>query len=329
MFPFHSPLSTDFHHYKEHTITISNNMTERGRIITSELKTEVRDNPDIKLVPELELLELLELSDNSNYNGYSFVATLHQPILLLLVRDETGMIEFNDIQHYTCKVKIGIPHKDSTERRIISDILNYYPDSVKNNTDIIPLNKWTTNHSTVGPTSGLILGHDYHIHAQLVYPGKTNSIIRKLTEEQPSHLMTMVRINGGNYFITGKEKAFYKKNTYYEKALYDLQRSIKFYPQLSRIGSQQYSLYLPTIKCRYLLLAKDSVDNRTINKIIRKLFILYTSRKIKEMTLTDMVRNVTKLPIHPASKKIYGHLHLVKDADTRSSIYENNIINRI
>lgn len=316
MIPFYSPFNTKFHYYQEPVVSVdSNNITDRLRYIIKDLKTtRVVTDADIKLVPESTVLSSEE---------YNFVATLHHPTLLLLTRDESGLLEFGDIQHYSCRVRIGIPYDTSPERRIISDILNYYPETVKDNVDIVPLHKWTTDRTSV-PCSGLILGHDYHIYAQLVYPGHTNAMIRKLTAEQPSHFMTIIRINSGDYFVTNSEKPFYRMHHYYGKDLYDLQNGISHYPQLSRIGNQQYSLYLPTINCRYILMAKQSVPNSVINKIMKALFELYTTRKIKDMTMTDIARNVTKLAMHPVATKIYSHLNLL--VDHKKSIYEGSVI---
>lgn len=316
MLPFHSPFHTDFHRHHEPVVTIDNNRsTDRLRAVTADIKQKpVLNDADLKLVPEFQIVK-----DNKDEYEYGFVATLHQPVLLLLARDESGLLDFNDIQHYSCRVKIGIPHQNSPERRVISDILNYYPIGVRDNVDIIPLHKWTTEKITE-PIHGLYLGHDYHIYAQLVYPDKGNAMIRKLTEEAPSHLMSAVRINTGNYFVTHAERPFYKKNQYYDKALYDLQRSIRYFPQLSRIGNQQHSLYLPTIKCRFILLAKLTVSDRTIKKIMKRLFQLYTRRRVKDMTMTDIVRNITHLPMHSAAREIYSHLELV--GNMKSGIYE-------
>lgn len=301
--PFHTPFDTKFHHYQEPIITIdSSNMTDRLLYITKDLQSRsTAIDADIKLVPELNIL-----TDDK----YNFIATLHHPSLLLLTRNQTGILDFDDIRHYSCRVRIGVPSIKSPEYHLISDIINYYPKGVKDNIDIIKLST----------DSKSVLGHDYHIHAQLIYPGHPNAIIKLLTQQQPSHLVTMTRINSGSYFVTRREKTFYNKHPYYGKTLYDLQKGLSQYPQLSRIGNQQYSLYLPTINCRYILVSKPSVPDESINKIIKNLFNLYTSRKIKDMTITDISRNVTKLKIHNAAAKIYTKLNLI--VDHKNSIYE-------
>uniref|UniRef100_A0A6C0J7S1 Uncharacterized protein n=1 Tax=viral metagenome TaxID=1070528 RepID=A0A6C0J7S1_9ZZZZ len=302
VFPFHSPFSVDFHHVKMPIVKISDKyVTERLKIITKGIDIQyVNDdnNADIILVPELYVIQQ---THKYKANHYTFIANLHQPVLILLSPDRYGMSDFNDILYSKCKVKIAVSSKTSPEYTMISDILKEYPKELNNNTEIILLNEH----------SNYELGKDYQIHALLLQRTLGHGIVKKLTEQQPIHLMTITRINKGDYFISDHEKFFFKEHTYYNKALYDIHKARKHFPYLSHIGHQNDFLYLPTIECKFILLAKKHVTLDTIDKIIKELLVLYTKRKIKDMTILNIAHNMSKLPFHKSAHNVYKYLKVV------------------
>lgn len=307
IFPLSSPFNTDFHIEPETTVTIRNDSnTPLIKTILTNAKIkfqEVKSQPDIWLAPELHL--------QRNQYDLNFIATISYPLLLLLTSDTNGIMELGDIQHYCqsdgnpCIVKIAVPSVSSAEYFIIRDILAEYPKTVQDNTVIISLQD----------NPNYTYGTDYQILAKLTEQNTTDTDIKNATELVPSHIIAITRINTGNYFKTHSEKQFFQKNNVYEKALFDIFSATKQYPVLTRVGQQQFSLYIPTIKCKYQLVCKNTVKPQIITKILREILDMYTHRKFYDygvgMTILDIASNDGDYPYHPAALDIYKELHLV------------------
>jgi hypothetical protein len=173
----------------------------------------------------------------SRQEGFKFVANINNATLLLLVPNEyNNLTDFNDIAKYRVTIKVT----DQTTMTVVKDIISYYPKTITDN--IIDIGQDVENAAIYA----IVTSHP-------------NMEINKLLDKfDGMHLMTINRINSGDYFIKDKEKDFFKRHLYYSKSTFDLQTDAqKFYPKIQRLGNV---LYYPTLSIKYSLLAKQGED---------------------------------------------------------------------
>lgn len=290
IFPFVSPLNKQFSHdYTQQTTTyLMSNYRQLVHPKISSLLTGINNTnsaADMIVLPEM---------DNNLYKSYKFVAVLSQPSLLLLTPNDSNIIDLGDIRLHKCIVKIAV--FTTVEYRMIIDILKYYPNLVSNNAKII---RWMPH---------MKYGKDYQIMAKLLMPDRVDKIIKVHTEQIPSHLITIININSGDYLVKDTESPFFTEHRYYNKELYDLHKSIQHYPLLSRVGSQKYSLYLPTISCRFNIIAKPKVNRVIIINILTRLERLIKTEHGLTITRKNLSYTYSKLRLHPAARDFYHNM---------------------
>lgn len=298
-----------FYHYEPNIYVYNGIVTDIYKQLTNVLPKTSQVNylnqADVALITDRQLSQI-------DKTKFTILANIHHPTLLLIAPDHSQLVDLDDLIYYRCKNssnKISIIADSNSEYNTLHDILNFYPKSLRDRCSILLKKNWD--------------GVDYLVYAKYVLPNLQDDTVYKLTQQQPVHLLTMMRINGGNYFVVKKEQPFYIKNKWYNKVLFDISGSLKYYPLLSRIGNQQYSIYNPSIKTNYVLVVKKSLTDRIAKKLLSQILKLHTERKLSGLTISDISRNTSPLDYHLTAHALYNELHLVVD-NNKASIYDLN-----
>ena len=136
-----------------------------------------------------------------------------------------------------------------------------------------------------------------------------NLFFKLLTEKMPSHMVTINKINGGNYFVQMSEQSFYKKYPYYKKDMIDRISLTKYYRQIS---PPKISQHIQTIKSHLILLTHKDVSDDIIQTTLRKVvYQLHSNPLFKGLTPADIGYTGLMIPYHNGTNKIYKKLQLI------------------
>jgi len=271
---------------------------------------------------------------SETHRNVRFVCALYSATLLLLSPNNINIIDLGDVRHWKkptgcpCKVRIAISGDEhSAGYQILTHVLSF-ESNVVHNIEII---------SSLTPGQLLAgYGSEYQIYAELAC--SKNTIIRALTDRVPSHLVQSRKINSGNYFITDRERPFYRKYPYFRKKLLDIAHLQRVYPSLTQVHNRD--LYYPTIQVRYVLLTNDQVPSEKIKDVLERILkLMYTfwdpgsqhltqskseryfiSQLFRGTSVTDISYITTEIPTHDIAKQIYTQAQLY-DVDG-SSFYK-------
>ncbi len=231
-----------------------------------------------------------------------FICGLHSPVVSILAPDRSNIHDLMEIFN-TPNITIAI--KNIQSRRCLYDILTAY-DGAHNIKIVVQSEENILSN----------YGTEYDMYFDVtVHP---NPFFRKLTEKIPSHMITMNKINGGDYFVRPTEMPFYRKYPYYKKHLIDKVTLTKAYLQISPpIANGVDSLHVPTIKSHLILLTHKDVSNSTIQEVLRKvIFQLHSNPLFKGLTPADIgYTGLKKIRYHSGTNKIYRQLQLLSTGD--------------
>lgn len=346
IFPFDNPFDQSFYHPKRHIYkTYIGSDAELETLHGPLIKHTIGHNSEYQIVNTLSGSGSGSVSDLNEYKldfiiepelnidpqyistvhqNVRFICALYQADLLLLTPNTVNIIDLGDIRHWKkptgcpCKVRIAISGDEySTGYQILTHLLSF-ESRVVNNIEIV---------SSITPGQLLAgYGSEYQIYADLAC--HKNTIIRTLTDRVPSHLVQSNKINSGNYFITDRERPFYRKYPYFRKKLLDILQLRRAYPSLSQIHNRD--LYYPTIQVRYVLLTNTHVPDEKIKDVLERILKLmhtywdpgsqiltqskaerfYISKLFQGTSVTDISYIATKIPAHDMAKQIYTQAQL-------------------
>ena len=280
-----SPFVPEFYHKQLKFINIyigKSNMLHEN--IIKEINVNSRN---YKLMQSLKQSEMAIMPNLpiSRRSAFKFVANVNNANLLLLVPNEyNSLIDFNDIIKYKVKIKVT----DQITLAVVKDIIDYYPKYITDN--IIDVGLEVENAAIYA----IVTSHP-------------NTEINNLLENfDGMHLITINRINSGDYFIKDKERNFFRRHPYYSKSTFDLLKdSQKYYPKIKRQGNR---LYYPTLSLKYSLFSKTGKDlQEPISDIINSLI----NRKI--LTQNEIANDHIKGDMHEDAIKVYRNKHIFKD----------------
>lgn len=308
IFPFNNPFSKDFFNQSRKVYNVGarprhypliKHVIKSYHVANNKSLYDLNNgNLDYVIDTELNIASLY----NSSHTDIRFVCSLYAPSLLLISPNDNNIIDLGDIKHFSCDVSIAINgDRNSEQYKALTMILSMYPE--------------TSNVHIRTLKSEQILdgyGNDYLIYADLVFDN--NHTIRALTDKVPSHLVSIKKVNTGDYFIRDSEKVFFKKYPYLNKDMIDIIQLQKNYPFLSQVHNRD--LYYPTIKCRYILLSNTKISSNEIQRILSHILFLIQSRKepvsklFRDVTVTDISHMTIPIPIHKGATHIYKQLKL-------------------
>ena len=237
----------------------------------------VTEDADLAIIPNLP------------FTPMSFVGGIKDSMLMILAPNRYKLIDFIELNQYKdVKIKVS----DGFTAQIMKDIVSYY--------------KLEANVSEISITAANPM-----IYASLVssHPDKN---MANIIMNNPMHLVTVGRINGGNYFIGPDEIDFFKQHPYYFKSNYDILDKGAKYQGLTRNGS---AIYHPTISIRLALYAKDTVNPDIVTRILKAII------KQKQLSNVDISNDRTKGLMHPGAIKVYKLLNLHTDRPLSPSFY--------
>jgi hypothetical protein len=347
IFPFDDPFDQSFYHPKRHIYkTYIGSDAELETLHGPLIKHTIGHDSKYQIVKTLSSgSSSSSISDLNDYKldfiiepelniGPKYISEVHQNVrfvcalysadLLLLTPNSINIIDLGDIRHWKkptgcpCKVRIAISGDEhSAGYQILTHLLSFESDVV-NNIEFV---------SSVTPGQLLAgYGSEYQIYADLA--SSKNTIIRTLTDRVPSHLVRSNKINGGNYFITDRERPFYRKYPYFRKKLLDILQLRRAYPSLSQVHNRD--LYYPTIQVRYVLLTNDHVPDEKIKDVLERILKLmytfwdpgsqplsqskserfYISKLFQGTSVLDISYIATRIPTHDIAKQIYTQAQL-------------------
>lgn len=332
-FPFSSPLNRNFYIRKSHEYSTyvmnPKDLKLMKDIVGGNNKFEYpKSNTESESEFELDIDSVLNRLDNGDLDfaliselythrlttksNVRFICALYKPMLLLLAPDDSGLLEFGDIGHYRSLVKIGVSRLGSPAHIMLKSIIDFYGEDVSRNVEVVHVD------------NSAVYDKDYNIYCSLGH--QPDKMIQSLTEEVSSHLMTMTLINKGDYTVTDSEKPFYVNNPFYSKEMFDLINGISIYPYLSRVGSSSYSIFIPTIKSRYILLTNKYIIESKINDVLKNVMVKIVNKKL-DMDMTEIGTTLADILVHNAAINLYRE-HNIYDNDeigmyTHTSHLEN------
>jgi hypothetical protein len=195
-------------------------------------------------------LSIVQYSDKSKSkseeSSTTFVANVMEAKLILMSPNQYPIQDLSDMKTVQSAV---IQVSDLQTANMVKDLLNYYTD-LSQEIKII-----------IGPAENPIMYGFLTVH-----PSKD---IANLVKAEPMHVVTMSKINNGNYFVSDTEKPFFKKYLKYEKTSFDMHnQGVKYYPGLSIRGQL---LYYPTIKSKYTLYARDGFSDLAVKRLLQSI----------------------------------------------------------
>jgi hypothetical protein len=224
----------------------------------------------------LDIVGEQRVEQQESRKNVRFVANVQESVLILMSPNQYPIQDISDLAKLLQPPIIKVNNKAA--ELVVRDILNEYPGvnskDMKISTDV----------------------ENPIMYAFLTVQPSTE--ISDLVKNSPMHVVTMNKINTGNYFVLETEKPFYRKHIHYEKTSFDMHtQGVKYYPGLSIRGQL---MYYPTIKCKYAIYAHESFSDAAVERLLT--YIL----KQKTMALTETAYNPDEsIPTHTGARKIY------------------------
>ncbi len=223
-----------------------------------------------------------------------FVGNVMDSTLIMMSPNQFNIHDLEDLANFT---NVQIKVNNSASLQVMNDILKAYPNIMPNVT--------VTETPTGRPA----------VYAYLVVHPSPE--IAAQVRAEPMHVVTMNKLNKGDYFVTGEtEEAFYNENRFYEKATFDMHRNaVKYYPGLSMRGKL---LYYPTIKYKYALFAHMKFSPEAVKRILLSLM----RKRNGAMAATDIAYDPDRLVnTHPGAREVYLAKRIYTD-EPRPPIWE-------
>ena len=223
----------------------------------------------------LDLAVVQRVGDIKNTTNARFVGNLVESTLILMSPNQYPIQDFSDLR----TVKSAIIKVDSPATAIVvQDLLNTYPE-----------------------ISGITISESATAVKPIMYAfmaSHPSATIAKAVKQEPMHVVTISKINNGNYFISDAEKPFYSKHLHYEKASFDMHNEgVKYYPGLSIRGQL---LYYPTIKYKYAVYARADFSSIAIEKLLQGI----VDKSV--MPIAEIGYNPDEnVPTHIGARKVY------------------------
>jgi hypothetical protein len=260
--------------YQEAPATYQFQFTASSGNATAEVLQTMNDG-------ELDLAVVPRVTDRigASYPRVRFVGNLLNSALILMSPNEYNIQDLSDLS----RVQSGLILANSPFTvTVVQDILSSYPNYMVKNIRV------SVNAANEKPLMYAFLA---------VHP---SAEIANLVKEKPMHVVTMSKINNGNYFISQKEKPFYRKHLHYEKASFDMHRDgVKYYPGLSIRGQL---LYYPTIKYKYSLYARAEFSDQAVQRLLQELL----DKRKTTLALTEVAYNPDEsLATHAGARTVY------------------------
>ena len=228
-------------------------------------------------------------------NNIRFVCGLYSQIVSILAPDQSNILDLGDIIDRLIDGTISIAISNLQSKQCLDDLLNAYN---------------LTKYKILVQSEEDIFqnyGSKYDIYFDVtMHP---NLFFKLLTEKMPSHMVTINKINGGNYFVQMSEQSFYKKYPYYKKDMIDRISLTKYYRQIS---PPKISQHIQTIKSHLILLTHKDVSDDIIQTTLRKVvYQLHSNPLFKGLTPADIGYTGLMIPYHNGTNKIYKKLQLI------------------
>jgi hypothetical protein len=216
---------------------------------------------------------------------YAFVGNVMDSKLILMSPNQFPLQDLSDLKQIQSAV-IQVP--DNGTANVIKNLISEYPDVT---------------------VTGIKIRIGAGVEQPIMYAfmmmnnGNASPEIAKLVRQEPMHVVTMSKINNGNYFVSDTEKPFFEKHKAYEKSSFDMHNEgVKFYPGLSIRGQL---LYYPTIKYKYTLYARTDFSTDAVNRLLTHII----DKKI--MPLAEVGYNPEEsLPTHRGALEVYQKLNI-------------------
>jgi hypothetical protein len=327
--PWDNPFNASFYQAKRPIYTYyAEHQVDQARFRAGFQYLQLASRPAVNL-QSADFAVLSELEAKTARNK-GFVCGVSSPVFLLLVSDQLNLVEFGEIQYFGSRdtdgrglvsftpgrVRLAVPGRN--ERTMLNDLLAAYPPELAHHITILPWHR------------DLQFGRDYDIFVSLaVHP---DPVFKYVVDQHfrvfrsGGHLMTMLKVNGGDYFVVAAERPFYRRHPYYTKRLFNLIDSISYYPVITRIGSQQFSWFIPTFSCNYLLVADPRVENLTVQRMLGWVAktILDPTPRLKDwgwpsdhpagaMSFPQATYNRVGLPNHPGATQFYRAINIEQE----------------
>lgn len=329
IFPLHNPFSNSFYQKPHHASKIyaRNRDLHRPLIIHTigahlfqstmrgirgALVDLNNGNLDYVIDTELNIAPALK---TVNVPNIRYICSLYASTLILIVPNSVNIIDIGDIKHINCEIRIAVSGEE--QRRALLHVLEMYPE-IHTEIDIV-------DESVIKKE----YGHKYQIYADLIL--ETNSLVRTLTDQAPSHLVSMHKINAGSYYITDSERPFYQKYPYFRKDMIDIIDLHRQYPQLSQVHNRD--IYYSTVNCRYILLTRSSQPDKDVSEVLHKVLFLLglrynmqqgypkishakreqltVSRFFEGTTAADIGHTSTSITVHSGAEAVYRDIRLI------------------
>jgi hypothetical protein len=223
----------------------------------------------------LDLAIVRRVGNVASRPNVGFVGNLMNSTMMIMSPNQYNIYDLADLAKVN---NVQIKVNNVASMQVMKDILKMYPDIT---------NVTVTENATIAPAVYAFL---------VVHPSPEISI---LVKAEPMHVVTMNKLNKGDYFVAGEtEQKFYKENLFYEKASFDMHRNaVKYYPGLSMRGKL---LYYPTIQYKYALFANMKFSSDAVKRILLNLM----SKRI--MSETEVAYDPDRLVnTHPGAREVY------------------------
>jgi len=233
-----------------------------------------------RVSPPRQSDESEENEENDKNNKYGFVGNVMESVLLIFAPNNGISGTIHDLSDLKSLTGVTIRVNNPAARQMLTDILDMYPEASGDVRLVDP-------EDSTEPTMYAFLV--IHPHPE----------VASLVKSRPMHVVTMQRINGGDYFVSGQvEEKFYKQHIHYEKGNFNMHYDgVKYYPGLSIRGQL---LYYPTVKYKYSMYARLDFSEQAIYNI---LVDLMNKGRLSQSEIS-FERDKSMLT-HPGARKVY------------------------
>jgi hypothetical protein len=245
------------------------------------------------------------------YRNIRFMTAIHPSVIYLLAPDISGLNDVADFDKVRGPVRIGLEgHPGGREHTAYMNLANYYPGFERNCKAV-----FLEPHQVASE-----YGRSYDVFLAVTI--RPLEYLKAMTEKIPSHFLYMREINAGSYFISEREKPFYRKFPYYRKYMLDLLKMRKLYPALS---AKHDEIYIPVIQSKNVILTNTRVPPLFVAESILRLLKVMNSTEFKSLfeniVPLDLSTISLNMPHHRGAIKIYNDLQLFSNVG-QSSFYE-------
>jgi hypothetical protein len=245
------------------------------------------------------------------YRNIRFMTAIHPSVIYLLAPDISGLNDISDFDKVRGPVRIGLEgHPGGREHTAYLNLANFYP-GIERKCKAVFLEP----HQVASE-----YGRSYDVFLAVTI--RPLDYLRAMTDKIPSHFLYMRDINGGSYFITDRERPFYRRFPYYRKYMLDLLKMRKLYPALS---AKHDEIYIPVIQSKNIILTNTRIPPLFVAGAIMRLLQVMRSTEFRSIfeniVPLDLSTISLNIPHHSGALKIYNDLQLFSNVN-QNSFYE-------